>query len=107
MRFLVAVLATTLAVPATAGTVESEVCRRDLFQARGALSTTQDNLTKAITLPKPEQCAAYRKHVERMKYIILIHERCLSEPERKTTLAENFSSLREFEGLLRRDCRGL
>jgi hypothetical protein len=107
MRWSGAALFCLLGTPALAGTVESDLCRRDLFQTRGALITTQSNLAKVAAAPRPERCTAYRKHVEVMKKAASVHAACLTDPERKDSVADDLSSAREFEDLIKRECRGL
>jgi len=108
MRRSVLVLAVlAAAVPASAGTLDTPDCRRDLFQTRGAITTSRDRIVAAVGAERPDRCRIQRRHVEVMKRAGDVYARCLTEPDRGRATAEARESVREFETEIARSCKGL
>ncbi len=95
------------AVPASAGTVDSADCKRDLFQTQGAITSSRDRLVAAFSQPQPDRCRVQRRHLDVMKKAIEVHGRCLTEPDRGRALAQDRETVREFETEIARGCKGL
>ena len=104
---LLALAVLAAAAPASAGMLDTPDCRRDLFQTRGAITTSRDRLVAAVPAERPDRCRVQRRHVEVMKRAGEVYARCMTEPDRSRALAEARDSVREFETEIARSCKGL
>jgi hypothetical protein len=96
---LVAAAAPALAAPG------DELCKRDLFMADAALTSSYRKMELGGTKPD-EQCAAWRAHVEVLKKTGAAYAKCAVGPARAAKTAELGSSASDFQRLIGERCRG-
>ena len=81
-----------------------EACKRDLFMADAAVSSSYRTMEMGGTKPE-EQCAAWRRHVEAMRRASGAYGRCAIGPAKAKT-AEFNSTAADFQRLIGERCKG-
>jgi hypothetical protein len=100
----VILLLISLSAPATAQTVETPACRRDLADTWSNMELTLARLKSVTRAGRDEKCAAYRSHVDVVVKARDVFARCKTGRDRDGDLAHMDSALDDIKASIQRDC---
>ncbi len=100
-------LATLFAADASAGTVQTPECRRDLLVVESELSLGQARLAKLTDASRKEQCSVWRQHVDMARKAAATFRRCKTDTERRVMSADMDTQVNDFSAAIASTCKGL
>jgi hypothetical protein len=100
-------LATLFAADASAGTVQTPECRRDLLVVESELSLGQARLAKLTDATRKEQCTVWRQHVDMARKAGATFRRCKTDTERRVMAADMDTQVNDFTTAIASTCKGL
>jgi hypothetical protein len=94
-------------VAAAAAPLDSDVCKRDLFQTDGALRATHDRLSRVANGSQAEKCAEWRRHVTVLRKASEVFGRCTTGHDRSENVGQMDGSVADFLAIIKQRCGGL
>jgi hypothetical protein len=102
----VAAFLLALAAPASAGSLDTAACKRDLMVAESTMRIQQDRLAALADASQAKLCDAWREHVRAAKSANAIYGRCLTDTDKRVKTAETASTAADFEQAIAGSCKG-
>lgn len=94
----------TLIAATAAGGQEPERCRQDLRGVDASFRETMARLDAAKAGTPPEQCAAWRHHIQVMRAGVAVFERCMAGHALRENAGQLLDSIHDFEELVKAKC---
>jgi hypothetical protein len=104
MTFRFCVLLPFLAAGPALAAPGDEACKRELFMADAAISSSFRNMELGGAKPE-EQCAAWRRHIEALRRANGAYGRCAVGPVKANKTSEFNGSLADFQRLVGERCK--
>ncbi|MCP8938834.1 hypothetical protein NK718_09935 [Alsobacter sp. SYSU M60028] len=92
---------------ASAGTVQTPECKRDLLVLDSEAKLGQDRLARAQEAPRRELCEIWRRHVEFAKRAGATYRRCKTDTERRVLSGDMDTQVQDFQAAIASQCKGL
>ena len=91
--------------PASAGSLSTAECQRDLLVADSDMRASQVKLAAMSTASQKDLCPVWRKHVDKARNASAIYKRCLTGTDQRVRTADMNATVADFEQALATACK--